>query len=285
MTRWRRRCQRRAQPVPRPGHAAAGGPYALRQHHRLLRGLWRARRAVRARAHGQGAAGRHQHARGDHRLRPGRLHQPQALRPRDRPAHPACGTSQSYAFRCKDGGSSRSTCRRSRSSGRASLRATARTTSRPTRISTTATTYPPTTRPCATSSARPSPRGRGANGRSALEAEDVPYAPVLGPPEVFDGPAGAPPRHLLPVAHPPKARCAASTRRCASTAPARRTIAAPPTLGEHTDAVLGELGCAPAEIEELRAARWCDRTESQAEVLKADVTKCIQPRPCQRSYE
>jgi crotonobetainyl-CoA:carnitine CoA-transferase CaiB-like acyl-CoA transferase len=88
-----------------------------------------------------------------------------------------------------------------------------------------------------------------------LEAEDVPYAPVLGPPEVFDDPQV---RHLgtfYAVAHPTEGEVCGVNPPVFLDGARPGTIAAPPTLGEHTDAVLQELGLSREEVAELRARK------------------------------
>jgi crotonobetainyl-CoA:carnitine CoA-transferase CaiB-like acyl-CoA transferase len=88
-----------------------------------------------------------------------------------------------------------------------------------------------------------------------LQAEDVPYAPVLGPPEVFDDPQV---RHLgtfYAVAHPTEGEVCGVNPPVLLDGARPGAIAPPPTLGEHTDAVLQELGLSPQEIAELRAGK------------------------------
>jgi crotonobetainyl-CoA:carnitine CoA-transferase CaiB-like acyl-CoA transferase len=90
-----------------------------------------------------------------------------------------------------------------------------------------------------------------------LQAEDVPYAPVLGPGEVFDDPQV---RHLesfYAVEHPREGEvCGVNPPVWFDGArPGGGTIAPPPTLGEHTEAVLGELGFSGADIAALRSAK------------------------------
>jgi crotonobetainyl-CoA:carnitine CoA-transferase CaiB-like acyl-CoA transferase len=88
-----------------------------------------------------------------------------------------------------------------------------------------------------------------------LQAEDVPYAPVLGPPEVFDDPQV---RHLgtfYAVAHPTEGEVCGVNPPVFFDGARPGAIAPPPTLGEHTDAVLQELGLSPQEIAELRAGK------------------------------
>jgi crotonobetainyl-CoA:carnitine CoA-transferase CaiB-like acyl-CoA transferase len=88
-----------------------------------------------------------------------------------------------------------------------------------------------------------------------LEAEDVPYAPVLSPGEVFDDPQV---RHLgsfYAVAHPTEGEVCGVNPPVFLGGARPGTIAPPPTLGEHTDAVLQELGLSAQEIAELRAQK------------------------------
>jgi crotonobetainyl-CoA:carnitine CoA-transferase CaiB-like acyl-CoA transferase len=86
-----------------------------------------------------------------------------------------------------------------------------------------------------------------------LEAEDVPCAPVLSREEVPHHPQVQEAGILVELEHPrlgpmrqprPPARFSATPADVGGPAPA---------LGEHTDAVLGELGLAPREIRDLRA--------------------------------
>ncbi len=88
-----------------------------------------------------------------------------------------------------------------------------------------------------------------------LQAEDVPYAPVLEPGEVFDDPQV---RHLgtfYAVAHPTEGEVCGVNPPVFLDGARPGAIAPPPTLGEHTDAVLQELGLTPQEIAELRAGK------------------------------
>jgi crotonobetainyl-CoA:carnitine CoA-transferase CaiB-like acyl-CoA transferase len=88
-----------------------------------------------------------------------------------------------------------------------------------------------------------------------LQAEDVPYAPVLKPAEVFDDPQV---RHLdsfYAVPHPTEGEVCGVNPPVFLDGTRPGTIAPPPTLGEHTDAVLTELGLSAEDIAELRAQK------------------------------
>jgi len=85
-----------------------------------------------------------------------------------------------------------------------------------------------------------------------LEERDVPAAPLMTVEEVFADPQV---RHLgmeVELRHPKQGvvRLAGSGVRLSAT-PARMDLA-PPLLGEHTDAILGEAGLGLEEIEELK---------------------------------
>ena len=86
-----------------------------------------------------------------------------------------------------------------------------------------------------------------------LEANDVPFAPVQSLPDVLDDPQV---RHLetfYKQTHPTEGEITAIHRPVLiDGARAQRALAAP-TLGEHTEAVLAELGYDQAQIGELRS--------------------------------
>ena len=88
-----------------------------------------------------------------------------------------------------------------------------------------------------------------------LEAQDVPYAPVLNVDEVMVDPQVQHLGALYHVRHPSEGEVwgVHPPLRFDGERPAPMT--APPTLGEHTDAVLGELGFGPTEIEDLRTRK------------------------------
>ena len=96
---------------------------------------------------------------------------------------------------------------------------------------------------------------------SIFEARGLPYAPITRPQELFDDPHLAATGGLAPTTIPADGSAAGhaiETRTAllplaldGARLPVRRP---PPALGEHTDAVLSELGYSAAQIDELRAA-------------------------------
>ena len=90
----------------------------------------------------------------------------------------------------------------------------------------------------------------------ALEQARVPAGPVLSPQQAHDDPHVQAMRILNPVDYPglPKAAPVAGTPVLLSETPGRITRR-PPTLGEHTDEVMTEIGYSPEDIAALRARR------------------------------
>jgi formyl-CoA transferase len=88
-----------------------------------------------------------------------------------------------------------------------------------------------------------------------LEAQDVPYAPVLNVDEVLVDPQVQHLGAVYQVRHPVEGEVFGvyPPLRYDGSRPDR--MRPPPTLGEHSDEVLGELGFSAAEIDELRARK------------------------------
>jgi len=87
-----------------------------------------------------------------------------------------------------------------------------------------------------------------------LTAHDVPCAPVHTVPEAIDDPEI---RHLgmfHDLEHPRHGKMKTLRRAVRINGERESNALPPPALGEHTDAVLGELGFAPAEIEGMRSS-------------------------------
>ena len=92
-----------------------------------------------------------------------------------------------------------------------------------------------------------------------FEANGLPYAPITRPQDLFDDPHLLATGGLAPITLPPDARGRAVQTRTpllpltldGQRLPVR---AAPPALGEHTDALLAELGYSSAEVTDLREA-------------------------------
>jgi formyl-CoA transferase len=92
-----------------------------------------------------------------------------------------------------------------------------------------------------------------AHWMAQLEANDVPFAPVHSIPEMMDDPQVVHLGTFCNTEHPAEGRVTA-IRRPVLIDGERETVTAPPTLGEHTDAVLEKLGYAPQEIAAFRKA-------------------------------
>ena len=89
---------------------------------------------------------------------------------------------------------------------------------------------------------------------NVLEANDVPFAPVNNLQDVLDDPQV---RHLgtfYQQAHPTEGEITAIHRPVLIDGVREERALPAPTLGEHTDAVLAELGYDENRIAELRAA-------------------------------
>jgi crotonobetainyl-CoA:carnitine CoA-transferase CaiB-like acyl-CoA transferase len=87
-----------------------------------------------------------------------------------------------------------------------------------------------------------------------LAAHDVPAGPINDLAAAFAAPQVAALGSLVELEHPvlgPVRQVAPPFMLGATPATVRTP---PPLLGEHSDEILGELGCGPAEIERLRAA-------------------------------
>lgn len=164
-------------------------------------------------------------------------------------------TSQSYAFRCQDGKLIAIHCSSQlkfweglvRATGRQDLATHPDFDSRDKRIANYKALWAELGTTFATR-----PRGEWAQ---RLEAEDVPYAPVLNVDEVLVDPQVQHLGTFYRVRHPTEGEVLGvyPPLRFDGERPADMT--APPTLGEHTDAVLSELGLAPTEIEQLRTRK------------------------------
>lgn len=90
----------------------------------------------------------------------------------------------------------------------------------------------------------------------ALEEARVPAGPVLSPQQAHDDPHVQAMGILNPIDYPglPKAAPVVGTPVVLSETPGRVTRR-PPTLGEHTDAIMAEIGYSPEDIAALRARR------------------------------
>ena len=87
---------------------------------------------------------------------------------------------------------------------------------------------------------------------SKLAAAKIPSAAIQSVPEALDDPQTRERALIVEIEHPllGVARSIANPVRMSQTPPVYRLP--PPLLGEHTDAILAELGLTPAQVEELR---------------------------------
>ena len=151
--------------------------------------------------------------------------------------------AQAHILRTATSGCSRSTSRRSRSSGPASTTALeAPELARRPALQRAARAHPATTRRSARSSTRGSAAARSPTGLTRLSGNDVPFAPINGIDAVVNDPQA---RHLglvVPVeaSHRGRPRGGAP-RRCSSTAGTRRRVTAAPLLDQHGDAIRAAL--------------------------------------------
>jgi crotonobetainyl-CoA:carnitine CoA-transferase CaiB-like acyl-CoA transferase len=89
---------------------------------------------------------------------------------------------------------------------------------------------------------------------AVLEQNDVPFAPVNGLADVLDDPQVQHLRTFYRQTHPTEGEITAIHRPVLIDGTRGERALPAPTLGEHTDAVLAELGYDEAEIGKLRAA-------------------------------
>src|SRR5262249_24047295 len=85
-----------------------------------------------------------------------------------------------------------------------------------------------------------------------LEHEDVPYAPVLTPGEVFDDPQVRHRGTFCQLEHPQEGEVWVVNSPVSFDGRRPGPLAPPPVLGEHTDLVLSQLGLSADEITKLR---------------------------------
>jgi formyl-CoA transferase len=99
---------------------------------------------------------------------------------------------------------------------------------------------------------------------NVLEANDVPFAPVQGLQEVLDDPQV---RHLnsfYQQHHPTEGEITAIHRPVLIDGERNERALPAPTLGEHTEAILAELGYDESEIARLRGGRDLERDTEDA---------------------
>ena len=94
-----------------------------------------------------------------------------------------------------------------------------------------------------------------AHWMNALEANDVPFAPVNSLSDVLDDPQVRHLRTFYKQNHPTEGEITAIHRPVLIDGTRDERALPAPTLGEHTEAVLAELGYDEGEIEKLRSAR------------------------------
>jgi formyl-CoA transferase/CoA:oxalate CoA-transferase len=88
---------------------------------------------------------------------------------------------------------------------------------------------------------------------AAFEAAGVPTGPILSIADVFAHPQVRHRQMLQEVEHPTAGRVCQTGIPVKFSATPGRIRSAPPTLGQHTDAILGEFGLSGAEVAALRA--------------------------------
>ncbi|HTW89063.1 MAG TPA: CaiB/BaiF CoA-transferase family protein [Candidatus Binataceae bacterium] len=86
-----------------------------------------------------------------------------------------------------------------------------------------------------------------------LERHDVPFAPIYSLDEVSDDPQVRFMELFRDLVHPTEGATRMVRRPVAYSESRDYPAIAPPALGEHTEAILAELGYSPAEIERIRA--------------------------------
>jgi formyl-CoA transferase len=94
-----------------------------------------------------------------------------------------------------------------------------------------------------------------AHWMQALEAHDVPFAPINTLPEVLDDPQVRHLRTFYRQTHPTEGEITAIHRPVLIDGERAQRALPAPTLGEHTDAILAELGYDNDKIAQLRAAK------------------------------